>query len=84
MQEPAKGTRLARFGAFEVNLVAGELRKHGVRLKIQERPVQMRLRNKHPLPFSRALESVAHLSLLTCPDSGVLDSSTVLYTLTRR
>jgi len=42
---------------------------------------QMRLRNKHPLPFSRALESVAHLSLLTCPDSGVLDSSTVLQAL---
>jgi len=42
---------------------------------------QIRLRNKHPLPFSRALESVAHLSLLTCLDSGVLDCSTVLHAL---
>jgi hypothetical protein len=32
MQEPAEGTWLARFGAFEVTFAAGELRKHGVRL----------------------------------------------------
>jgi DNA-binding winged helix-turn-helix (wHTH) protein/tetratricopeptide (TPR) repeat protein len=41
MPEPAKGTRVARFGAFEVNFVAGELRKHGVRLKVQEQPFQV-------------------------------------------
>jgi hypothetical protein len=38
---------------------------------------QMRLKNKHPLAFSRALESVMRLRLLSCPDSGVLDASTV-------
>jgi cholera toxin transcriptional activator len=41
MQEPAKGTRFARFGAFEVNFAAGELRKHGIRLKVQEQPLQV-------------------------------------------
>jgi len=41
MQEPAKGTQFARFGAFEVNLAAGELRKHGIRLKVQEQPFQV-------------------------------------------
>ena len=41
MQEPAKGTQFARFGAFEVNFVSGELRKHGVRLKVQEQPFQV-------------------------------------------
>jgi hypothetical protein len=38
---------------------------------------EMRLKNKHPLAFSRALESAMHLRLLSCPDSGVLDASTV-------
>ena len=41
MQEPAKGTQLARFGAFEVNFAAGELRKHGIRLKVQEQPFKV-------------------------------------------
>jgi TolB-like protein/DNA-binding winged helix-turn-helix (wHTH) protein len=41
MQEPAKGTRFARFGAFEVNFAAGELFKHGIRLKVQEQPLQV-------------------------------------------
>jgi DNA-binding winged helix-turn-helix (wHTH) protein/predicted Zn-dependent protease len=41
MQEPANGTQFARFGAFEVNFVSGELRKHGVRLKVQEQPFQV-------------------------------------------
>ena len=36
----AKG-RLIRFGAFEVVLAAGELRKNGVRLKLQEQPFQV-------------------------------------------
>jgi eukaryotic-like serine/threonine-protein kinase len=41
MQEPANGTQFARFGAFEVNFAAGELRKHGIRLKVQEQPFQV-------------------------------------------
>jgi TolB-like protein/DNA-binding winged helix-turn-helix (wHTH) protein/Tfp pilus assembly protein PilF len=31
-------TRRTRFGAFEVDLHAGELRKHGIRLKLQDQP----------------------------------------------
>src|ERR1700733_11217944 len=34
-------TRAARFGAFEVDLRSGELRKHGIRLKIQDQPFQV-------------------------------------------
>jgi TolB-like protein/DNA-binding winged helix-turn-helix (wHTH) protein/Tfp pilus assembly protein PilF len=41
MQEPTKGTQVARFGTFEVNFTAGELRKHGIRLKVQEQPLQV-------------------------------------------
>ena len=32
---------LVRFGAFEVDLRAGELRKNGVRIKLQEQPLQV-------------------------------------------
>ncbi|MFZ0880711.1 MAG: winged helix-turn-helix domain-containing protein [Candidatus Acidiferrales bacterium] len=34
-------TRAARFGAFEVDLRSGELRKHGIRLKLQDQPFQV-------------------------------------------
>lgn len=34
-------TRGARFGAFEVDLRSGELRKHGIRLKLQDQPFQV-------------------------------------------
>jgi TolB-like protein/DNA-binding winged helix-turn-helix (wHTH) protein len=33
--------RLVRFGPFEVNFTTGELRKHGVRLKLQDQPFQV-------------------------------------------
>ena len=33
--------RRARFGAFEVDLRSGELRKHGIRLKLQDQPFQV-------------------------------------------
>jgi DNA-binding winged helix-turn-helix (wHTH) protein len=32
---------LIRFGAFEVDLAAGELRKHGLRIKLQDQPFQV-------------------------------------------
>jgi serine/threonine protein kinase/WD40 repeat protein len=38
MLEPPEGMRVGRFGPFEVNLTTGELRKHGIRLKLQEQP----------------------------------------------
>jgi DNA-binding winged helix-turn-helix (wHTH) protein len=33
--------RILRFGVFEVNLAAGELRKSGVRIRLQEQPFQV-------------------------------------------
>src|SRR5271165_1117916 len=33
--------RVCRFGPFEVNLTTGELRKHGIRLKLQDQPFQI-------------------------------------------
>jgi len=33
--------RIARFGAFEVDLAAGEVRKSGIRIKLQDRPFQI-------------------------------------------
>jgi serine/threonine protein kinase/thioredoxin-like negative regulator of GroEL len=41
MREPFEGRRLVRFEAFEVNLTTGEVRKHGIRLKVQEQPFQV-------------------------------------------
>ena len=32
---------MIRFGSFEVDLTSGELRKEGVRIKIQEQPFQV-------------------------------------------
>jgi len=40
--EPAhRSSRTARFGVFEAHLEAGELRKHGFRLKLSEQPFQI-------------------------------------------
>src|SRR5262245_1582331 len=33
--------RLVRFGVFEVDLRAGELRKNGMKMKLQEQPLQI-------------------------------------------
>src|SRR5713226_5851405 len=33
--------RLVRFGPFEANFTTGELRKHGIRVKLQEQPFQV-------------------------------------------
>jgi hypothetical protein len=44
----AKG-HLIRFGVFEVNLQTGELRKHGLRIKLREQPFQiLSLLLEHP------------------------------------
>src|SRR5712692_3120373 len=37
-QEP---TSVVRFGSFEVDLQSGQLRKHGVRIKLQQQPFQI-------------------------------------------
>src|SRR6476620_8264910 len=41
MEPDAQQPRLYRFGAFDVDLVEGELRRHGVRLKLNEKPFQV-------------------------------------------
>jgi len=41
MRGPTRTPRTVRFGAFEVDLQARELRKRGLRLKLQEKPFQI-------------------------------------------
>ena len=36
--EPNQPSRILRFGVFEVNLDARQLRKHGMRIKLQDQP----------------------------------------------
>jgi cholera toxin transcriptional activator len=38
---PQRSNRIARFGVFELDLSAGELRKSGVKLRLQEQPFQV-------------------------------------------
>lgn len=39
--QPAALRRIFRFGIFEADLVAGELRKNGIRIRLQEQPFQV-------------------------------------------
>jgi TolB-like protein/DNA-binding winged helix-turn-helix (wHTH) protein/Flp pilus assembly protein TadD len=41
MQDNHQSRGLLRFGVFELDLQAGELRKHGLRLRLQEQPFQV-------------------------------------------
>jgi cholera toxin transcriptional activator len=41
MPPSSSEARLLRFGVFEVDLAAGELRKHGARIRLQEQPFQV-------------------------------------------
>lgn len=41
MAVPQNNTRVARFGLFELDLKAGELRKNGVKLRLQGQPFQV-------------------------------------------
>jgi DNA-binding winged helix-turn-helix (wHTH) protein len=41
VEEIANSTRVIRFGVFEVDLRAGELRKNGLKIKLQEQPFQV-------------------------------------------
>ena len=43
MQETAKSARVFRFGVFEVDAGSGELRKQGLRIRLQEQPSQLLL-----------------------------------------
>ena len=41
MRDVAGGPQIVRFGVFELDLRAGELRKKGLRLRLQEQPLQV-------------------------------------------
>jgi len=41
MDKPPEEMRLVHFGPFEANFTTGELRKHGIRLKLQDQPLQI-------------------------------------------
>jgi cholera toxin transcriptional activator len=41
MPVPQDNSRVARFGVFELDLVAGELRKNGVKMRLQGQPFQV-------------------------------------------
>jgi TolB-like protein/DNA-binding winged helix-turn-helix (wHTH) protein/Flp pilus assembly protein TadD len=41
MKASNRSSRVVRFGVFEADLSAGELRKHGLRLKLSEQPFQI-------------------------------------------
>src|SRR5580692_1811118 len=41
MESPVASARIVRFGVFEVDLKASELRKHGFRMKLAEQPFQV-------------------------------------------
>ncbi len=41
MPTPAPASRAVRFGVFEADLSSGELRKHGLRVKLQDQPFQI-------------------------------------------
>lgn len=41
MEKAGRTARVVRFGVFEADLRAGELRKHGLRIRLQEKPFQV-------------------------------------------
>src|SRR5437660_8209580 len=41
MESDPNQNRLAQFGPYQANLRTGELRKHGIRLRLQEQPFQV-------------------------------------------
>jgi TolB-like protein/DNA-binding winged helix-turn-helix (wHTH) protein len=46
---PASANDLIRFGAFEVDVRAGEVRKHGIRIKLQDQPFRvLQILLEHP------------------------------------
>ena len=42
MKPPGNPRKLIRFGLFEVDLAAAELRKQGLRIRLQEQPFQVK------------------------------------------
>ncbi len=49
MEQAASSSRVLRFGVFEVDLRSGELRKQGLKIRLQEQPLQvLALLLEHP------------------------------------
>jgi hypothetical protein len=42
MEKSSEEMRVVRFGPFEANFTTVELRKHGMRVKLQDQPFQVR------------------------------------------
>jgi DNA-binding winged helix-turn-helix (wHTH) protein len=43
MESTLKSGKVVRFGAFELNVARGELRKNGLRVRLQGQPLQILL-----------------------------------------
>ena len=41
MNDAQSAAQIVRFGTFEVNLHSHELRKHGMRIRLEEKPFQI-------------------------------------------
>ena len=49
MDQPAHSPGAIRFGVFHLDLKVGELRKHGLKIRLQEQPYQiLEMLLKHP------------------------------------
>ena len=49
MESTSRKTRVVKFGVFEVDLRSGELRKNGLKVKLQEKPFRiLRVLLEHP------------------------------------
>src|SRR4030095_5807920 len=73
--EAAARIRRTRFGAFEVDLRAGEIYKHGIRLKLQDQPFQvLAFLLEHP----GAVVTREELGQKLCPADTFVDFDTGL------
>ena len=64
---PTNGSRVLRFGLFEVDQKAGELRRNGARVRLQDQPLQILLtllerpgRGGHPGGVAQPLMAGRH------------------------
>ena len=60
MEQLSTAHRVARFALFEVDLDSGELRKNGVKLKIQEHPFQILVRCDRPALLASRVFAIDH------------------------
>lgn len=70
MSAPRSEPRVVHFGVFEVDISAGELRKQGRRIRLQEQPLQV----LEPL-LSRPGQVVTREEMQHMEDTGVVKKS---------